>query len=509
MGQRRHEPPAVIRLRKMFLVLVMAGLVARCAFAQSCSLDPDRRATNAEVLVLGAGISGVAAARTLEVNGISDFLVLEANDRIGGRIREYDGTSIELGANWISGLDLSDPMHHPIWREWTACDEDGPDGSVTPEHFIGVFDIMGNPYDITDKNGTYKRRKEVFQTAYNKVAELAKTITPSIDISIRKALTKEGWEPQSVLDNFTEWVTIDWNSAQKPEELSLLHYFPLATYTIFLGPEKNATAVDYLVADKKGYSFVVECLARNFKNDRVLLNSLITKIETADDCVCVTVQENVLYCGSHAIVTFSIGALQAALRGDENAVHFEPPLPQTKQDAINSITAIQYTKIYLQFEASFWEESDATQQTFGYVSDEKGYYAYFIVDKHRPNTLAVDVTEDLAVTVASQSEEITVYEIMTILRKIFGKDIPEPQNAFISKWSVDPLFLGAYTELVPGVPEQVFNDILEPVNGRLYFAGESLNTTDIGYTHSGYGSGAYVAKQVLSSFMSLQPDKHQ
>ena len=62
---------------------------------------------------------------------------------------------------------------------------------------------------------------------------------------------------------------------------------------------------------------------------------------------------------------------------------------------------------------------------------------------------------------------------MTILRKIFGKDIPEPQNAFISKWSVDPLFLGAYTELVPGVPEQVFDDILEPVNGRLYFAGEA------------------------------------
>ena len=103
------------------------------------------RATNAEVLVLGAGISGVAAARSLKVNGISDFLVLEANDRIGGRIREYDGTSIELGTNWISGLDLSDPMHHPIWREWTACDEDGPDGSVTPEDFASVYDVMGNP----------------------------------------------------------------------------------------------------------------------------------------------------------------------------------------------------------------------------------------------------------------------------------------------------------------------------------------------------------------------------
>ena len=120
----------------------------------------------------------------------------------------------------------------------------------------------------------------------------------------------------------------------------------------------------------------------------MLLNSLITKIETADDCVCVTVQENKLYCGSHAIVTFSIGALQAALRGDENAVQFEPPLPQTKQDAINSMTPVHFGKIYLQFEESFWEESDVTRPaTFGYVSDERGYYAYFILDKRLQHTV--------------------------------------------------------------------------------------------------------------------------
>ena len=264
--------------------------------------------------------------------------------------------------------------------------------------------------------------------------------------------------------------------------------------------------MDYLLVDEKGYSFVVECLARNFKNDRVLLNSLITEIETADDCVCVTVQENKLYCGSHAIVTFSIGALQASLCGGENTIRFEPPLPQTKQDAINSITIVQYGKIYLQFEAAFWEESIITQQLLGYVSDKRGYYAYFILDKNPPNTLVFDVTEDLAVKVSTQSEETTVGEIMTILRKIFGDDIPEPQNAFVSKWSVDPLFFGAYTELAPGVSGEVFVDILKPVNGRLYFAGESLNLTDYGFTHSGYGSGAWVAKQVSASLLSLALD---
>ena len=65
---------------------------------------------------MGAGIAGVAAAWTLEVNGITDLLVLEAGDRLGGRIREDDSTGLELGANWIHGLDMRDKAHHPIWR---------------------------------------------------------------------------------------------------------------------------------------------------------------------------------------------------------------------------------------------------------------------------------------------------------------------------------------------------------------------------------------------------------
>ena len=99
----------------------------------------------------GAGITGVTAARTLEVNGVTDFLVLEAGDMIGGRIREDDGAGLEPGANWIHGLDLRDKEHHPIWREWTACDEDGPDGSVTPFDFTRVYNSSGGEYDIWDE----------------------------------------------------------------------------------------------------------------------------------------------------------------------------------------------------------------------------------------------------------------------------------------------------------------------------------------------------------------------
>ena len=149
------------------------------------------------------------------------------------------------------------------------------------------------------------------------------------------------------------------------------------------------------------------------------------------------------------------------------------------------------------FPERFWNESDEDQQILGYVADERGYYPYYILDKNRPNTMVVDVVEDLAIEVAEQTEEETVNEIMAILRKIFDNDtLPQPETVVISKWHLDPLFLHAYSDYGPGVPESVFDDLLRSVNGRLYFAGEAVNRTQFGYTQGAYGTGAYSANKI-------------
>lgn len=475
-------------------MFVIIAVCARSVISQSCSLDPDGEATTAEVLILGAGIAGISAARTLEVNGVTDFLVIEAGDRIGGRIREYGDTNIEIGANWIQGYDPTDPMHHPIWREWSACDADGPDGALTLD-YNAIFDPDGNPYNITDENGAYLTSEYMFELAYEVAEELGEDIEE--DISLSQAFRIGGWNPQSPLENFVEWSHIDLCSAIKAENMSLLHYLLLSTYTDFVNPDGEGEGYDYLVTDEKGYSFVVDCMARNFKDDRVRLNSLITRVQTADDCVCVTVEDGERYCGEFAMVTFSIPALQASNRGENSSVSFDPPLPKWKQDAINMITPVYYGKIFLQFDTPFWEETDA-QQSLGYVSNEMGDYLYLAIDKNLTNTLLFSVTEDFALRIARQSESETANEVMIVLRRIFGEDIPDPHTTIVSKWPEDPRFLCAFTILTPGVPLNIFDVLLEPVNFRLYFAGESLNISTRGFTHGGYGNGAYVADLLLS-----------
>ena len=480
-----------------FVIVALVASCFACASAQTCSLDPDGNAEKVDVLILGAGIAGISAARTLEVNGVTNFLVLEATDRVGGRMREYDGPvqpPIEVGANWIQGLDPDDPLHHPIWREWTRCDPDGPGGSFTPGP-SAVYDVDGNPLDIEDEDGVFYKRKNDFYDALDAVYELDNT---TIDTSLRQGLTMTGWNPGDSLDNYIEWETLDFCTAIPPERTSLNFYTQSTTYTDFT--ESDEEAEDYLVVDEKGHSFVVKCLARDFINDKVKLNSTVTRIKVADDCVCAEVKDGGTYCGNYGIVTFSAGVLQAAIRGGQNSVQFEPPLPKWKQDAINNISIVFYGKIFLVFPERFWNETDEDQQILGYVADERGYYPYYILDKNRPNTVVLDVVEDLAIEVAEQTQEETVNEIMAILRKIFDNNtLPQPETVIISKWHLDPFFLHAYSDFAPGVPESVFDDLLRPVNGRLYFAGEAMNSTNFGFTHGAYGTGVYATEQVISA----------
>ena len=205
---------------------------------------------------------------------------------------------------------------------------------------------------------------------------------------------KEGWTKLTPLDNFTEWAKCDFDGAITPDEASLLFCFPPYTYShAFLGPEPNVTAVDYLVTDRKGYSFVTECLARNFKKDGVKLCC-----DCNTYCVCATVNGSSRYCRRYGIVTFSIGALYATINEGENSLRFKPPLPDWKQDAIRNATPVYYGKVHLLFNSSFWNVTKEDQQVLGYISNERGYYAYFILDRLTPNATTVDVAENLALS---------------------------------------------------------------------------------------------------------------
>jgi len=81
-----------------------------------------RQAPDTQVLILGGGVAGIIAARTLAAQGITNFLIVEARDELGGRMRSTTfgapnrQLTVELGANWIHGTQEGDGPANPIFE---------------------------------------------------------------------------------------------------------------------------------------------------------------------------------------------------------------------------------------------------------------------------------------------------------------------------------------------------------------------------------------------------------
>lgn len=93
--------------------ITKTALVLLCSTFSLVSTTPVERK---KVLILGAGAAGITAAKTLHDKGISDFLVLEGQDYIGGRMKQspFADMKVELGANWIQFVDEEDNPLIPL-----------------------------------------------------------------------------------------------------------------------------------------------------------------------------------------------------------------------------------------------------------------------------------------------------------------------------------------------------------------------------------------------------------
>lgn len=80
------------------------------------------RSNDHEVLILGGGISGVMAARSLHRRGIQNVRIVEAREQLGGRLKSFDfgvpnrRFTLELGADWIHGTQSGDGPANPIYE---------------------------------------------------------------------------------------------------------------------------------------------------------------------------------------------------------------------------------------------------------------------------------------------------------------------------------------------------------------------------------------------------------
>ncbi len=465
----------------LLLALVCVLTIAGSALAQlECPADAS------EVLILGGGLTGAAAAKRLSDLGQNNFILLEAQDRLGGRMRNEEvaaGINVNVGANWIHGVDQSDPTRHPLFALLQEC------GGLA-----GYYSNFGS-IRTYDENGNVLPQSSLRQSVYTTASDALPS--NAVNDSARIALTNEGWTPNGANDNWVEWFNFDFSNIDPPDTTSLQGFLNDATNNDFLASPSNS-ASDYLITDNRGTVYLVECLANSFTNNnlssdsRIHLNAMVSRIEHGDNCVCAMATENgqtVRYCGRYGIVTFSLGVLKA-----QAATLFSPTLPATKINALNGINLGFYYIIYATFDNRFWDDD---REFIGVISSERGYLPIIgvVSESKGVNATMMPVTGEVAFELARLSEADLRTAITTLYSDIYGNAASAPTNIVSFRWGLNPLFQGSYSNILPGGVAGL-TEMAKP-EGSMYLAGEGSSAKYNGFMHGSYLSGIATVNTIM------------
>lgn len=446
-------------LRRKFIKHTMAGLPIAASFlSDACSpkerIDPKTKS----VIVVGAGISGLAAARQLHEQGFT-VIVLEAQDRVGGRLRTNRSASVAFdeGASWIHGID-----GNPITA---LAQQAGMQTAWTDDESRKSYDLGG----IVRKAAVYDAAEEELYTILDSLMKRGSS-SQSFETVFRAAYpAKTGdrlWT--FFLSNYLTFDTGDLNN------LSSLLYNEGEEYA---GVERIAV---------NGYDTIPAYLANGLP---VLLNQRVTAIDYRTSTVQVTHNGTVSE-ADFVIVTVPLGVLKA------NRIAFTPLLPAAKQEAIRSIGMNCVNKFLLIWDKAFWDDV----QYISYTPDVRDKFNYFVnVRKYQPalNALMTFAYAGYGRQTETMTDQQVIAAIMAHLRDIYGNAIPEPVTMLRTKWQTNEFTLGAYSYTAVDTRMSHFDDLAESVGDRLFFAGEHTHIDYFSTAHGAWLSGLREAGKIM------------
>ncbi len=426
------------------------------------------------VLVIGAGAAGLAAARELESQGF-DVTVLEARDRIGGRVWTDNslGHPVDMGAAWLEGT-RGNPIVK-LAREFEV--------ETTPSNYRSnqAFDTEGQ---IIDKNAFFQLLLKT-DRALEETAALNRKLSanPSADIALAEALTHSAWDADlsEAELRIARWM-FAWNvgadAAEDLKDISLRGYWAE-------GEPEGFDGAYHLFP--RGYGQIIEGLA---KDTSVRLNTQVQRVELDDHGVRLTADGMELR-ADRVLVTLPLGVLQGG------SVEFVPELPKRKQQAIQNLGMGVANKVVLAFAKPFWPQDI---HFLGYASGQEGEFVEWlnVLRYTKAPILSIWSHGDCARKMESQSDAEIVEHVMQVVRKRFGKETPNPIEALVSRWDSDPFAGGSYSSLQVGATHADFDALAAPVGGRLFFAGEATNRQHYATVHGAYLSGVRAAAEIAN-----------
>lgn len=436
-----------------------------------CHADslPSLSTRNSSILIIGAGIAGLAAARYLQDHHLS-VTVLEGRDRIGGRIWTDTslGAPIDLGGAWIHGIEgnplteLAQQFNCP----WIPADFDALD----------LVDGGGRHLTSEEHDQIDRASAALWQglESTKKTAPLALSVQAGVDSilnSLHHSLDLTDTIHRGLI--WTLGAELEIEYACNATELSWRYW------------NEDRDLPGHEVVLPQGYGQIVQKLAEGLD---IRLDHRVQAIEYGNIPIRILTNQGE-FRADQVILTLPLGVLK------QETVRFIPELLHGKQEAIRRLAVGTLNKIVLKFAKQIWPSQPhrfGALKTSAAETIEFWNYAHYV---NQPILIAL-VGGGQALELERMSREEGIAHIMTDLRHILGQNLPDPIDVITTRWHSDPFSLGSYSHVAPGAQIEDYDLLAEPLMDRLFFAGEATHSVHPCTVHGAYLSGLREAKRL-------------
>lgn len=387
---------------------------------ENCDTNDVNAVEFVKVAIVGAGASGLQCAHTLIRDfgfAPSDIVILEARERVGGRLyttmetrRGLDGTSLHFamdhGAAWVHGTgldweaplskeDRSNPMRNPMMALLEKATPSGE--SVYERHLNPIF--LGNPW-MRPQSIAHGANQIVL---YVNGQELAKD-SPLISLALKRhyalldrvsdvgnTMFEQGEGMETTIQSVKETISkiqdepnfrseLERLSEDDMEQVLALTPFYLHMIECWYGKETSDLQLCEFVDDKlnddnadetytaegdfygphctlkKGMSSILEPLLRDGVNKRIRLKEEVIKISNETNTVLLNTVLGTQIRANACVLTLPAGCLKET---EGRYKFFEPAMSASKLEAISHMSMGSYKKVFLTFDRIFWPKEEA------------------------------------------------------------------------------------------------------------------------------------------------------
>jgi len=437
--------------------------------AEIQDLLTDASTREADVIIVGAGMAGLAAAQELMAQG-KKVVVLEASQHVGGRTKNatVGDVGFDQGAAWIHATD-ENPLT-PIVKQLglTMIPNDAP---------LLAYGGRDAPHVEGEK---VTAALEAVHHALGTVAE------KGVDVSAAHVKLPDSPYTQIAKNTIGPLTMgVDWHQ--------------MSTLDIGSQPAENHGATSTGTPDmfvKEGLETVTQSFMHGVP---VRLGAPVSNVKWGKDGVVVEAG-GVKFSGKKILMTASTGVLGS------NRIGWDPPLPDWKKEAIQKVPMATFDKVALRFDKDIFSDKGVQPGAFVYEVDDDTAMDVVIRPTDK-NVVVALVGGSYGDTLHQRGVDAAKEAVLAKLERIYGPTVREHvTDVAMTNWRADPWHMGSFTATLPGAAKQR-EKLRAPVDDTLFFAGEAQSMRWGGMLPGAFLTGKQAAGEIASALSSTATTK--